>query len=391
MGASYAAAALPVRLLGAAGLPARREIASEVVPGGVGAARAVVGISQSGRSPETIAAVGAWPAERRWSLTNVAGSALAEVAGPRAVDLGSEPDSYASTIGYTGTLIGLTMLARTTSGASVDAAHAEWHGIDTAVRRLEEAAAPVIAVVADLATHPASGTPAIAADVVASGASRAASESGALLLREVCRVPSSAVVTRNYLHGEMESAGGTLHVVLGADREVRLARSLAAAGHPTLLLTSADAVTRRRRPAARRAAARGHRARARGPRDRPAAGARGDARGPARGSHRGLRLRARRHQGQRARRMTLVVGIDVGGTKTHLRVDDDGTTLVDLVVPSEGWPPRSAERAARWLAPHIDAAVARARAPSALPALRHCRFCRHGRLCRSCRRRRARL
>ncbi|WP_369372479.1 SIS domain-containing protein [Promicromonospora sp. Populi] len=240
MGASYAAAALPVRLLAAAGLPARREIASEVVPGGVGSARAVVGISQSGRSPETIAAVSAWPAERRWSLTNVAGSALAEVAGPRAVDLGSEPDSYASTIGYTGTLIGLTMLARATSGASVDAAHTEWHGISTAVRHLEEEAAPVIAAVADLATHPASGTPAIAADVVASGASRAASESGALLLREVCRIPSSAVVTRNYLHGEMESAGGTLHVVLGADREVRLARSLAAAGHPTLLLTSAD-------------------------------------------------------------------------------------------------------------------------------------------------------
>ncbi|MGW7317593.1 hypothetical protein [Streptomyces sp. NPDC054865] len=75
---------------------------------------------------------------------------------------------------------------------------------------------------------------------MAAGASRASAEEGALLLREVVRMTAAASATRNYLHGEMESAGNTLHLVYGDGREIELARSLAGAGHLTLLITTAD-------------------------------------------------------------------------------------------------------------------------------------------------------
>lgn len=233
MGASYAASALPVSLLSRAGVRATREIASEMRGAASPEHTVVVGVSQSGRSPETVEFVERFPVHARLVLTNVAGAALSEVV-DRPLDLGSEQDSYASTIGYTGTLVGLTVLAQRLLGASPEQAVAVWDGIGTVVSRFEEVSAPVVAAVAE------SARTVVAADVVASGASRAASEAGALLLREVCRVPSSALVTRNYLHGEMESAGATLHVVVGDGRERRLARTLADAGHLTLLVTTEE-------------------------------------------------------------------------------------------------------------------------------------------------------
>ncbi|MEV7520203.1 hypothetical protein [Streptomyces sp. NPDC091371] len=84
------------------------------------------------------------------------------------------------------------------------------------------------------------GARCIASDGVAAGASRASAEEGALLLREVVRMTAAASATRNCLHGEMESAGGTLHLVYGDGREIEPARSLARAGHLTLLITTAD-------------------------------------------------------------------------------------------------------------------------------------------------------
>ncbi|MET4225409.1 fructoselysine-6-P-deglycase FrlB-like protein [Oerskovia enterophila] len=232
MGASCAAAALPVALLNAGGRPSVREIASETDQATDRTGTVAIAVSQSGRSPETIEALRTFPV--RWAVVNVAGSSLAEVAGDLAVDLGSEPDSYASTIGYTGTLVGLTILARATLGTDPLVAASEWDGIDRLVESLEADQAAPLRALADAAATITS------VDVVAAGASRAASEAGALLLREVCRIPSAAVVTRNYLHGEMESAGGTLHVVIGDGREVRLAHTLADAGHPTLLVTTQD-------------------------------------------------------------------------------------------------------------------------------------------------------
>lgn len=233
MGASYAALALPLRMLADCAVPARQELASEIGSGvALADADLVIGVSQSGRSPETVDALAMVPRERRAAVVNVVPSRLGDTAA-HPVDLGNEPDSYASTIGYTGTLIALAMIARTILGTSPAEVAAEWTGIADVLTRHEQALAPVVDEVAGRAGR------VVAADIVASGASRSASESGALLLREVCRVPASALVTRNYLHGEMESAGQTLHVVIGDGRELEIARSLAGARHLTLCVTSA--------------------------------------------------------------------------------------------------------------------------------------------------------
>ncbi|KAB8191973.1 sugar isomerase [Nonomuraea phyllanthi] len=234
IGASYAALTLPVGLLAEGGILARRELAGELGPGlALTDADLMLAVSQSGRSTETLDSLSLMPQGRRAAVVNVVPSLLSQAV-DHCVDLGNEPDSYASTIGYTGTLVALAMIARTLLGAGAAEAAKEWDGIGAVLERHEAALAPVV----DEVARRAAGV--VAADVVSSGAFRAVSESGALLLREVCRVPASALVTRNYLHGEMESAGDTLHVIIGDGRELELAGSLAAARHHTLCVTSAD-------------------------------------------------------------------------------------------------------------------------------------------------------
>jgi fructoselysine-6-P-deglycase FrlB-like protein len=76
-------------------------------------------------------------------------------------------------------------------------------------------------------------------DVVASGTATATAGEGALLLRESSRLLTAAHETRNYLHGPMEPLEGQVACLLvGAGREVRLARDTAALGCPTVLLST---------------------------------------------------------------------------------------------------------------------------------------------------------
>ena len=76
-------------------------------------------------------------------------------------------------------------------------------------------------------------------DVVASGVSAATVGEGALLLRESARLVTAAHETRNYLHGPMEPLGPSIAcLVIGDDREIRLARDAAALGCPTVLVTT---------------------------------------------------------------------------------------------------------------------------------------------------------
>jgi glucosamine--fructose-6-phosphate aminotransferase (isomerizing) len=65
-------------------------------------------------------------------------------------------------------------------------------------------------------------------------------EVGALLLRELARVPATGLATRQYIHGAMESAGKTAHVLMGDERESEVAHTLARAGHDALLITTLD-------------------------------------------------------------------------------------------------------------------------------------------------------
>ncbi|MFC8449004.1 N-acetylglucosamine kinase [Kitasatospora sp. NPDC057223] len=55
----------------------------------------------------------------------------------------------------------------------------------------------------------------------------------------------------------------------------------------------------------------------------------------------------------------LVAGLDIGGTKTHLRiVDRHRTVLHDHVFPSDGWSATPVGPAARWVRHHLDEALA---------------------------------
>ena len=76
---------------------------------------------------------------------------------------------------------------------------------------------------------------------MAAAPSIGSAEVGSLLLREVARVPATGFSTRQYLHGAMELAGGAAHVLIGGEREVGVAHTLARAGHRTILITTLDA------------------------------------------------------------------------------------------------------------------------------------------------------
>ncbi|MEV7437395.1 N-acetylglucosamine kinase [Streptomyces griseoviridis] len=62
----------------------------------------------------------------------------------------------------------------------------------------------------------------------------------------------------------------------------------------------------------------------------------------------------------------LVVGIDVGGTKTHLRAGTADTAVADLVRPSAGWRPHDPVAAADWLAGLVAEALPAGVRPAAL-------------------------
>jgi glucosamine--fructose-6-phosphate aminotransferase (isomerizing) len=230
IGASLAAAAPAVWHLRERGITAWRLDAGDTpLPLATGD-HPVVGVSQSGRSSETIAALDTVPASFRFGVVNTAPSPLADLA-TRLVGLGSIPDSYASTIGYTATVVALSMLAEAWADGAVDPA---WHDFAALFRETELMLAPQIDRACDLIASAPS------LDFVGAGPSTGSAEAGALLFREVARVPSSAMGTRQYLHGAMESAGEGAHVLFGNEREHRIAQTLSAAGHRVVLVTTDD-------------------------------------------------------------------------------------------------------------------------------------------------------
>lgn len=230
IGASYAALAVPVQQLRAAGVVAQRVLSCEIETGTAGFdTDCLIAVSQGGRSSETIAALRcAAPGITKTALLNVVPSPLGALA-DLTVDLGNEPDSYASTIGYTGTVVALDLVAGVIAGREQD----PWGDIAEQTAAVHRQAAEVVAGLRER------GARCIASDAVAAGASRASAEEGALLLREVVRMARPPPRPATTCTG-MESAGNTLHLVLGDGREIDLARSLAAAGHLTLLLTTAE-------------------------------------------------------------------------------------------------------------------------------------------------------
>ncbi|MER5525440.1 BadF/BadG/BcrA/BcrD ATPase family protein [Streptomyces sp. NPDC002677] len=64
--------------------------------------------------------------------------------------------------------------------------------------------------------------------------------------------------------------------------------------------------------------------------------------------------------------LPLVVGIDVGGTKTHLRALSGADMVADHVRSSSGWRPHDPAAAARWLAALVHEALPAGARPAAL-------------------------
>jgi fructoselysine-6-P-deglycase FrlB-like protein len=195
----------------------------------------VVGVSQSGRSAETLAAVESVDERLRYAVVNEIPSPLADAA-TVVIGLGNLPDSYASTTGYTATVAALGILADAWGGGTIDP---DWRNLAETFRAAEQRL-----------TEPVHGLAAVfdgarSADFIGAGPSVGSAEAGALLFREVARVPATGMGTRQYLHGSMESAGDGVHVLFGEAREAEVAVTLAEAGHQAILVTTEDVPSRR--------------------------------------------------------------------------------------------------------------------------------------------------
>lgn len=251
IGASHAAAAAPVWALRSRGVHSWRLGAGDQPLPFPESAHPVIGISQSGRSAETLAVLQSVPERLRLAVVNGDPSPVAQVAGG-GVGLGNIADSYASTIGYTATITALGMLADAWDGGSVAAG---WAELGAVFAQTELAVGDIVRSLALLFAD------ATSADFVGAGPAAGSAEEGALLLREVARIPSTGMSTRQYLHGLMESAGSGVHVVFGDSRELDLATTLSEAGHHVILVTAEPVapsptlhpVQVPRRPAAQRA------------------------------------------------------------------------------------------------------------------------------------------
>ncbi|GAA3440373.1 SIS domain-containing protein [Kutzneria kofuensis] len=230
IGASLAAACAPVWALRSRGVHSWRLGAGDHPLPFPPSSHPVFGVSQSGRSAETLAVLETIPASKRYAVVNVVPSPIADLASAL-VDLGNIADSYASTIGFTATVAALGLIADAWHGGRIDDG---WSRIGDVVAMVDRDLGPRIRALAPLFVS------ATSADFVGAGPFVGSAEAGALLFREVARIPSTGMSTRQYLHGAMESAGGGVHVLFGADRELAAAETLAGAGHPAILVTSED-------------------------------------------------------------------------------------------------------------------------------------------------------
>lgn len=228
IGASLAAAAAPVWELRSRGVHAWRLSAGDHPLPYPASPHPIFAVSQSGRSSETLAVLESVEQSRRFAVVNVARSPIANAAS-NVLDLGSIPDSYASTIGFTATVAALGILAEAWDGGHIAESWSRLGDTFAAAEpRLTEQVGSLAPLFAD----------ATSADFVGAGRAVGTAEAGALLFREVARIPSTGMSTRQYLHGSMESAGGGVHVVFGDDGEYTVAKTLADAGHQVIFVTA---------------------------------------------------------------------------------------------------------------------------------------------------------
>lgn len=230
IGASYAAASAPVWTLRSRGIHSWRLSAGDQPLPYPESTHPIIAISQSGKSTETLAVLQSIDPALRYAVVNNTPSPIADLV-ERHLSLGNIPDSYASTIGYTATIVGLGMIADVWDGGAVDPG---WAALADRFRETE-------AMLAGRAAELAAAFDGVStADFVGGGPSVGSAEAGALLFREVARVHAAGMSTRQYLHGSMESAGDGVHVLFGGERELEVATTLSGAGHRVILVSTED-------------------------------------------------------------------------------------------------------------------------------------------------------
>ena len=146
------------------------------------------------------------------------------------VPLSLLPDSNVRTIGYTGTIQALGLLRDALAGHDrTGSAGQTWEdaadGLEALLPAAEELAEGLLPRLRGVTAF----------DVVGSGVHAGTALQGALLLREVCKLPATGYETYQYLHGPIEAAeAGRVVVAIGGAREAKLAADLAAAGSTVL-------------------------------------------------------------------------------------------------------------------------------------------------------------
>lgn len=218
IGASHGALGTFARRLEEHGIPVAIRTGADG-PGPIDPEAWYVGVSQSGRSAEVVAALEGVPAAQRIVVVNRTDSPLAAMAAC-VLDLGGLADSRVSTIGFTGTVLALVALADRMAGRPLPG-HDDPVGLESFAGRCRSWAGQVEPVL----------RAARAVDVVGSAHSGGIVEAGALLLREGARLPTGGFHTRSYLHGYMDCAGPqTAHVVIDSGHEDLLIRQLRSVG-----------------------------------------------------------------------------------------------------------------------------------------------------------------
>jgi fructoselysine-6-P-deglycase FrlB-like protein len=218
IGASLAVLGGPSTFLSTHGVPNSRLNAAEAA--NMPIRGTLVALSQSGRSRESVAVM-RHATVAKLAIVNVKDSPMA-LAADAVLSLGDLPDSLASTIGFSASVMAVSMLCEAwVAGLPSDS----WLSLGERVGTFLDDNEGALETMAELMSR------STAIDFVAPHDRSGIAEAGALLIREVARKPTAPFETRQYLHGLMEATGPeTLHIVLEGADEGRIVRALSSLG-----------------------------------------------------------------------------------------------------------------------------------------------------------------
>jgi glucosamine--fructose-6-phosphate aminotransferase (isomerizing) len=249
MGASYAACYAPVTVLSGLGVQASMVDTAELLHFRrplLGRDSVLVAVSQSGRSAEAVRLVrGIDPATGPLviAVTNGTDNPLASAA-TVAFDTAAGPERGPSTVSFAASLVILAAIAEVLAGAAVEEA------VGTVGRAAEAAARSAERLLEDpdraADRHRAWFDDRPVVVLLGRGTARAASEVGALILKEAARIPAESLESAQFRHGPLELAGRDLAAAVVATEpeterlDLALASELAGSGASVLTIRRGD-------------------------------------------------------------------------------------------------------------------------------------------------------